>query len=137
MTNEMTDSVNPFAESENGGCRIVKKRGILLIVLLFVVGIVFLAIGTLVILPVVAPSLAWRTRCPDMQEAAIPHLKKRLHIGMTYNEMVEVMGEPDGAGRHLQKDGREFYSYNVNSWYNRGIDITLKGGRIIDIFEYD
>ena len=113
------------------------KRGILLILSLFVVGIVFLAIGTLVILPVVAASLAWRTRCPDMQEAAIPHLKKRLHIGMTYNEMVEVMGEPGGSGRQLQKDGREFYSYNINSWYNRGIDITLKEGRIIDIFEYD
>ena len=115
----------------------MKKRSVLLTLLLFVVGIVFLAIGTLVILPVVAPSLAWRTRCPDMQEAAIPHLKKRLHIGMTYNEMVRVMGEPDGPGRQLQKDGREFYSYNVNSWYNRGIDITLKEGRIIDIFEYD
>ena len=72
-----------------------------------------------------------------MQEAAIPYLKKRLHIGMTYKEMVGVMGEPDGPGRQMQKDGREFYSYNVNSWYNRGIDITLKEGRIIDIFEYD
>ena len=115
----------------------MRKRGILLILSLFVAIIVLLAIGTLVILPVVAPSLAWRTRCPDMQEAAITHLKKRLHIGMTYNEMVEVMGEPPAPGRRLRRDQQEFYSYNVNSWYNRGIDITLKDGRIIDIFEYD
>ena len=113
------------------------KRGILLIVLLFVVGIVFLAIGTLVILPVVAPSLAWRTRCPDLQEAAISHLMERLHIGMTYDEMVAVMGEPPAPGRRLRSDQQEFYSYNVNSWYNRGIDIWLKDGRIIKIFEYD
>ena len=115
----------------------MRKRGILLILSLFVAIIVLLAIGTLVILPVAAPSLAWRTRCPDMQEAAITHLKKRLHIGMTYNEMVEVMGEPPAPGRRLRRDQQEFYSYNVNSWYNRGIDITLKDGRIIDIFEYD
>lgn len=115
----------------------MRKRGILLILSLFVPIVVLLAIGTLVILPVAAPSLAWRTRCPDMQEAAIPHLKKRLHIGMTYNEMVEVMGEPPAPGRRILRDQQEFYSYNVNSWYNRGIDITLKDGRIIDIFEYD
>ena len=115
----------------------MRKRGILLILSLFVAIIVLLAIGTLVILPVVAPSLAWRTRCPDLQEAAIPHLKERLHIGMTYDEMVEVMGEPAGSRRQVRKDQREFYSYNVNSWYNRGIDITLKDGRIVDIFEYD
>ena len=115
----------------------MRKRGILLILSLFVAIIVLLAIGTLVILPVVAPSLAWRTRCPDMQEAAIPYLKERLHIGMTYDEMVEVMGDPPAPGRRIRRDQQEFYSYNVNSWYNRGIDITLKDGRIVDIFEYD
>ena len=115
----------------------MRKRGILLILSLFWAIIVLLAIGTVVILPVVAPSLAWRTRCPDMQEAAIPYLKERLHIGMTYDEMVEVMGDPPAPGRRIRRDQQEFYSYNVNSWYNRGIDITLKDGRIIDIFEYD
>lgn len=115
----------------------MKKSGILLILSLLVAVFVFLAIGTLVLLPVLAPSLAWRTRCPDMQEAAIPYLKERLHIGMTYDEMVEVMGDPPAPGRRIRRDQQEFYSYNVNSWYNRGIDITLKDGRIIDIFEYD
>lgn len=115
----------------------MRKRGILLVLSLFVAIIVLLTIGTLLILPVIAPSLAWRTRCPDMQEAAIPYLKERLHIGMTYDEMVEVMGDPPAPGRRIRRDQQEFYSYNVNSWYNRGIDITLKDGRIIDIFEYD
>lgn len=46
----------------------------------FVAIIVLLAICTSVILPVVAPSLAWRTWCPDMQEAAIPYIKKRLQL---------------------------------------------------------
>ena len=115
----------------------MKKRGTLLVLPLVVAFIVFLAIGTLKMLPEFAPSLAWRTRCPCLQEAAIPHLKKRLHVGMTYDEMVEVMGEPAGPGRQLLNDRQEFYSYNVNSWYNRGIDITLTDGRIISIFEYD
>ena len=115
----------------------MRKRGILLVLSLSVAIIVLLTIGTLLILPVIAPSLAWRTRCPDMQEAAIPYLKERLHIGMTYDEMVEVMGDPPAPGRRIRRDQQEFYSYNVNSWYNRGIDITLKDGRIINIFEYD
>ena len=89
-------------------------------------------------LPSIAPTFAWRTKCPSLQEPAIRHLMKRLYVGMTYEEMVEVMGKPDGGlGRTVQKDGTEFYSYNVNSWYNRGIDITLKNGRVVRIFEYD
>ena len=98
---------------------------------------VFFAVGILGLLPVVAPGTAWRTRWPDMQEMAIPHLMKRLNIGMTYDEMTDVMGLPEGRKRKIQKDGVELYSYNVNSWYNRGIDITLKDGRIVNIFEYD
>ena len=63
---------------------------------------------------------------------------KRLYVGMTYEEMVEVMGKPNGgAGRVFYKDGLEFYSYNVNFGFNRGIDITLQNGKVISIFEYD
>lgn len=114
----------------------MKKRKMTLILLLSVT-IAILSVTVLGFLPVAAAGLAWRTRWPDMQEMAIPYLMERLHVGMTYDEMVEVMGEPDGTGRKLQEGGREFYSYNVNSWYNRGIDLTLKDGRIVDIFVYD
>ena len=116
--------------------RFMKKRNVIL-ALLFPLAVVILIVVVLVFLPMVAPSLAWQTRWPDMQEMAIPRLMKRLHIGMTYDEMTDVMGLPDGTRRNIQKNGMEFYSYNVNSWYNRGIDITLKDGRITKIFEYD
>ncbi len=114
----------------------MKKRNVML-TLLFLVAVLILVVVALGLLPVVAPGIAWRTRCSDMQEMAIPHLMKRLHIGMTYDEMTDLMGLPEGVRRNIQKDGMEFYSYNVNSWYNCGIDITLKDERITDIFEYN
>ena len=89
-------------------------------------------------LPTIAPTFAWRTRWSYLQEPAICHLMKRLYVGMTYEEMVAVMGKPNGgAGRVINKNGQEFYSYNVNFGFTRGIDISLQNGRVISIFEYD
>ena len=105
-----------------------------------IVALVFFAAcwSALKALPTIAPTFAWRTRCPYLQEPAIRHLMKRLYVGMTYEEMVEVMGKPNGgAGRVINKDGQEFYSYNVNFGFNRGIDIRLQNGTVISIFEYD
>lgn len=113
------------------------KKKKLMLILLFPLAFITLGVVALGFLPVVAPGLAWRTRWPYMQEMSIPHLMKRLHIGMTYDEMIDVMGLPEGTRRNIQKDGSEFYSYNVNSWYNCGIDVTLKDGRITYVLEYN
>jgi hypothetical protein len=55
----------------------------------------------------------------------------KLHVGMTYEELVEVMGRPP----HPVRDG--LHSYNVNSWYNSGIDVTVSNGVVVSIFRYD
>ena len=103
-------------------------------------GLIIVVAGwcALKVLPTIAPAFAWRTGWSYLQEPAIRHLMKRLYVGMTYEEMVEVMGKPNGgAGRFIKKDGQEFYSYNVNFGFNRGIDISLQNGKVISIFEYD
>ena len=84
-------------------------------------------------LPAVAPSMAWKSRWPYLQEPAIEHLKKKLYVGMPYEEMVEIMGEVQG----VRGGESTTYSYNVNSWYNRGLDILVKNGCVVGIFEYD
>ena len=114
----------------------MKKKNPILI-LLFLLAFITLGVVALGFLPVAAPGLAWRTRCPYIQEMSIPHLMNRLHVGMTYDEMIDVMGLPEGTRRNIQKDGTEFYSYNVNSWYNCGIDVSLKDGRITGVSEYN
>ena len=125
-----------FDRQGNRNRWIMKKKNLMLI-LLFSVAFITLGVVAFGFLPLAAPGLAWRTRCPYMQEMAIPHLMKRLHIGMTYDEMINVMGLPGETKRNIQKDGTESYSYNVNSWYNCGIDVTLKDGRITGVSEYN
>ena len=86
-------------------------------------------------LPACAPTLAWKSGWLALQEPAIPHLMKRLHVGMTYGELVGVMGMPPELDGQPLHDG--IHSYNVDSWYNRGIDVTLSNGVVVSVFEYD
>jgi len=79
--------------------------------------------------------LAWKSGWLALQEPAIPHVMKRLHVGMTYGELVEVMGMPSGWNEQPLHDG--IHSYNVDSWYNRGIDVTLSNGVVVSVFEYN
>lgn len=88
-------------------------------------------------LPERYPSFAWKTKMPSLQEPAIQYLMKRLYIGMPYEEMVLIMGPPPGYSPYRDRDGVSFISYNVNFGFNRGIDISIKDGKIISIFEYD
>jgi hypothetical protein len=82
-------------------------------------------------LPAYAPTWAWKSGWAALQEPAIPHLLNRLHVGMTYEELVEVMGRPHDP----VLDG--IHSFNVNTWYNRGIDVTVSNGVVTSVFEYD
>ncbi|MBR4613383.1 MAG: hypothetical protein IKO40_11795 [Kiritimatiellae bacterium] len=87
-------------------------------------------------LPVLCPSFAWKTKIPDLQEMAIPHLMKKLYIGMSYEELVDIMGTTNFKGVNSH-DGVEYISYNVNFEFNCGIDIEIKDGKVISIFEYN
>ena len=98
------------------------------VTVIVVIPLLFLVV--LISLPSCAPTWAWKSRWVELQEPAIPHLMKRLYIGMTFEKLVEVMGPPTGG-----RDG--LHSYNVNSWYNRGIDVTVSNGVVVSIFEYD
>lgn len=103
------------------------------VTIIVVMPLLFLVV--LLYLPSCAPTWAWKSRWVELQEPAIPHLMKRLYIGMTFEELVEVMGRPTGKPPGPVRDG--MHSYNVNSWYNRGIDVTVSNGVVVSIFEYD
>ena len=111
----------------------MKYRKIALSSVALIISLTIVAVAVLELLPSNAPSIAWKSRLACLQEPAIKHLKKKLHIGMTYEEMVAVMGKTSGVG-----DGNSVtYSYNVNFGFNRGLDITVKNGSVVEIFEYD
>ena len=103
------------------------------VAVIVVMPLLFLVV--LLYLPSCAPTWAWKSRWVELQEPAIPHLLNRLNIGMTVEELVEVMGRPTGGPPDPLRDG--IYSYNVNSWYKRGIDVTISNGVVVSIFEYD
>ena len=104
-----------------------------------IVGIVLITLFKCILdaIPLIAPSFAWRTKWAYLQLPAIEHLMRRLHVGMTSEEMVDVMGTPDGMDANPPSDASGVYSYNVNFDFNCGIDIHLEKGRIISIMEYN
>ncbi len=103
-----------------------------MIMVTVVVSLLLVAIYNL--LPTMAPSIAWKSQIACLQEPALEHLEKMLHVGMTYNEVFEIMGKvppvPDG-------NDKVRYSYNVNFGFNRGIDVFVKEGRVVSVFPYD
>ena len=52
-------------------------------------------------------------------------------------EVVEIMGQLDNPNASPDYSGRIMYSCNVNFDFNRGIDVYMKDGRVVKIFEYD
>lgn len=61
---------------------------------------------------------------------------KRLYVGMPYQELVEIMGKTEFVGTNIHSE-IIYYSYNVNFEYNCGIDVTVKDGKVVSIFEYN
>ena len=98
---------------------------VLVITILVVVGL-----ASVIAFPFVAPSLAWRTGVCDWQEMALPQLVKRVRPGMSNEEVGRLFGV-----RCTVKDGT--YSFNVNSWYNTGLDVTFTNGVVKSSFEYN
>ena len=83
------------------------------------------------------PTLMWKSGNPRLQERSIPMLMAKLQLGMTEEEVWKVMGEPPPGPRPARSDGRVEYSFNVNSWYNRGLDLSFRDGRLVRVDEYD
>lgn len=84
------------------------------------------------------PTRMWKSGIVELQEMAMPRLKSQLRIGMTKNDVTRIMGGlPHGGAGVKQWNGSVLYSYNVNSWYNRGLDLTFHNDRLVEIFEYD
>ena len=118
--------------------RTLKRLGSRFVVaLIAAIGLFIFAFILLEMIPSMVPTFAWRTRWPYLQEPAIRHLVERLHVGMTYEEVVDIMGSPDNPNSTPDHYGRIVYSYNVNFGFNRGIDVYMKDGRVVEIFEYD
>ena len=72
-----------------------------------------------------------------MQLQAIDRLEKLLEQGMTYEEMVRIMGRPDNPATNPTNVADGVYSYYVNFGYNCGLDIFIKNGLIEHIVQYN
>lgn len=105
-------------------------RTCVLLASIVVAGVCFLSF------PFLCPTLAWKTGNPHLQELAIPRLMKRLHEGMSRAELIRTMGQTAFIGTNALL-GVECLSYNVNFEYNVGIDIEVKDGKVVSVFEYN
>ena len=61
---------------------------------------------------------------------------EQIKVGMTPDEVSRLFGVSK-APPSPYMGGCEMQSYNVNSWYNRGIDIVYTNGIVYEVREYD
>ena len=102
---------------------------------LSLLGLMALGIVTYVV-PCLPVRWLWRSGNPDWQELAIPVLMQQIKVGMSPDEVSRLFGVSKVPPRPYM-NGCETQSYNVNSWYNRGIDIIYTNGFVREVFEYD
>ena len=103
------------------------------------VGLFFLLFAGFVVIVYVMPHIPrwlWQSKNPDLQEIAIPFLMKQIKFGMRPDEVARLFGETN-ACLNVQYDGHGCLSYNVNSWYNTGIDIGFTNGVVSDVHEFN
>ena len=82
------------------------------------------------------PRWLWQSKNPDLQELAIPFLMRQIKVGMSPDEVARLFGETN-ACLNVQNNGCGCLSYNVNSWYNTGIDIGFTNGVVSVVCEYN
>ena len=129
--------MTPLPPRENAGRKgsgpRIRPRVRTAVVLLFL----FLAdsVSIACVLPHI-PRWLWKSKNPDLQEIAIPFLMRQIKVGMRPDEVARLFGETN-ACLDVGKDGRGRLSFNVNSWYNTGIDIGFTNGVVSDAHEYD
>ena len=104
-----------------------------------VVGLFFLLLAGFVVTLCVMPHIPrwlWQSRNPDLQELATPFLMKQIKVGMRSDEVARLFGETN-ACLNVQNDGHGCLSYNVDSWYNTGIDIGFTNGVVSNVQEFN
>jgi hypothetical protein len=86
------------------------------------------------------PEWAWRHGTAEMQRFAAQTLIFRIQTGMSFPEVLEILG-PDSAGwprlktHQLQFDGA--VGFKVRAGINNGIDVGFRNGRVVSVFYYD
>ena len=103
------------------------------------VGLFFLLLAGFVVTVCVMPHIPrwlWQSKNPDLQEIAIPFLMKQIKFGMRPDEVARLFGETN-ACLNVQNNGCSCLSYNVNSWYNTGIDIVFTNGVVSNVHEFN
>lgn len=60
---------------------------------------------------------------------------------MTYDEVVSLLGPGSSDWPRLNQwtkpDGILHVEFNVRSWYNNGLEVEFKEGRVVKVFYYD
>lgn len=102
---------------------------------LLALGLIILGVMIFAI-PNLPASWLWSSGDPDCQEMAIPKLMKQIKVGMSPEEVSRLFGVTIAPARPYM-GGCEIQSFNVNSWYNRGIDVIYTNGFVRKTFEYD
>ena len=109
----------------------VAKRTVVGLVFLLLVGFML----TVFMMPHI-PRWLWQSKNPDVQEIAIPLLMMQIKVGMRPDEVARLFGETN-ACLNVHNDGHGYLSYNVNSWYNTGIDIEFTHGVVSNVYEFN
>lgn len=86
--------------------------------------------------PCLPASWLWRSGFPEWQELAIPTLMNQIRVGMNPEEVARLFGVSKPPPSPYM-GGSELQSFNVNSWYNRGIDVVYTNGFVREAREYD
>ena len=105
-----------------------------------VVGLFFLLLVGFVLTVCAMPHIPrwlWQSKNPDLQEIAIPFLMKQIKVGMRPDEVARLFGETNACLDAQNDDGCGLLSYNVNSWYNTGIDIGFTNGVVSCAYEFN
>lgn len=76
-----------------------------------------------------------------MQRTACGQLRTKVREGMTYDEVVSLLGPGSLDWPRLNQwsdsDGRLRVVFNVRSWYHNGLEVEFKDGHVVNSFYYD
>ncbi|MBP6602757.1 MAG: hypothetical protein KA250_13185, partial [Verrucomicrobiales bacterium] len=86
------------------------------------------------------PVWAWNHGSPEMQRVAAQKLAGMIEPGSDLKEVIDLIG-PGSLGwpERFDRDysGESAIGFNVRSWYNNGLDIHYRDGRVVGVSYYD
>ena len=75
-----------------------------------------------------------------MQRYAAQVLITRIEPGMSFQQVLDILGPGSSDWSRIKEhkpQPEETISFNVRSWYNNGIDVGFRDGRVVSTFYYD